>query len=218
MNLKIKVCGMREAANIQAVGFLPIHFMGFIFYEKSSRFVTDDIDTVSTCPEDLTRVGVFVDADIDFVLEKIDKHELNAVQLHGQEAPQYLEGFSTKLKEKLRMEAINDIEIIKAFSVDEHFDFNVLKPYIGLVNYFLFDTKTPQHGGSGQKFDWSILTKYDLDIPFLLAGGISEQDVDLVKSLNINQLYGLDLNSKFEISPALKDVEKLRKFLIDIKN
>jgi phosphoribosylanthranilate isomerase len=213
MNLKIKVCGMREAANIQAVGFLPIHFMGFIFYEKSSRFVTDDIDTISTCPEDLTRVGVFVDADIDFVLEKIDKHELNAVQLHGKEAPQYLEDFSTKLKAKLRMEAINDIEIIKAFSVDEHFDFNVLKPYKGLVNYFLFDTKTPQHGGSGQKFDWSILTKYDLDIPFLLAGGISEHDVDLVKSLKINQLYGLDLNSKFEISPALKDVGKLRKFL-----
>jgi phosphoribosylanthranilate isomerase len=218
MNLKIKVCGMREAANIQAVGFLPIHFMGFIFYEKSSRYVTDDIDTVSTCPEDLTRVGVFVDADIDFVLEKIDKHELNAVQLHGKEAPQYLADFSTKLKAKLKMEAINDLEIIKAFSVDKHFDFNILKPYIGLVNYFLFDTKTQQHGGSGQKFDWSILENYDLDIPFLLAGGISEQDVDLVKSLNINQLYGLDLNSKFEIKPALKDVEKLRKFVNDILN
>jgi phosphoribosylanthranilate isomerase len=218
MNLKIKVCGMREAANIQAVGFLPIHFMGFIFYEKSSRYVTDDIDTISTCPEDLTRVGVFVDADIDFVLEKIDKHELNAVQLHGKEAPQYLEDFSTKLKAKLRMEAINDIEIIKAFSVNEDFDFNVLKPYEGLVNYFLFDTKTPQHGGSGQKFDWSILTRYDLDIPFLLAGGISEHDVDLVKSLNINQLYGLDLNSKFEIEPALKDVEKLRQFIFEIQN
>jgi phosphoribosylanthranilate isomerase len=216
MNLKIKVCGMREAANIQAVGFLPIHFMGFIFFEKSSRYVTDDIDTISTCPEDLTRVGVFVDADIDFVLEKIDKHELNAVQLHGKETPQYLEDFSIKLKTKLKMEAINDIEIIKAFSVDEHFDFDVLKPYEGLVNYFLFDTKTPQHGGSGQKFDWSILTKYDLDIPFLLAGGISERDVDLVKSLNINQLYGLDLNSKFEISPSLKDVEKLRKFISEI--
>ncbi len=209
---------MREAANIQAVGFLPIHFMGFIFYEKSSRHVTDDIDTVSTCPEDLTRVGVFVDADIDFVLEKIDKHELNAVQFHGKEAPQYLDDFSTKLKAKLRMEAINDIEIIKAFSVDAHFDFNVLKPYEGLVNYFLFDTKTPQHGGSGQKFDWSILTKYDLDIPFLLAGGISEYDVDLVKSLNINQLYGLDLNSKFEIEPALKDVEKLKQFLGEINS
>ena len=207
---------MREAANIQAVGFLPIHFMGFIFYEKSSRYVTDDIDTVSTCPEDLTRVGVFVDADIDFVLEKIDKHELNAVQLHGKEAPQYLEDFSEKLKAKLRMEAKNDIEIIKAFSVDEHFDFNVLKPYEGLVNYFLFDTKTPQHGGSGQKFDWSILENYDLEIPFLLAGGISEHDVALVKSLNINQLYGLDLNSKFEMGPALKDVEKLRMFLNEI--
>lgn len=208
---------MREAANIQAVGFLPIHFMGFIFYEKSTRYVTDDIDTVSTCPEDLTRVGVFVDADIDFVLEKIDKHELNAVQLHGEEAPQYLADFSEKLKSKLKMEALNDIEIIKAFSVNVNFNFNVLKPYAGIVNYFLFDTKTPQHGGSGQKFDWSILSKYDLDIPFLLAGGISENDVDLVKSLNINQLYGLDLNSKFEVEPALKDVEKLRKFIQEIK-
>jgi phosphoribosylanthranilate isomerase len=216
--MKIKVCGMRDAANIEAVGALPIHFMGFIFYEKSARYVSDEIDTLTTCPPDLTRVGVFVNADIDFVLEKIEKHELHAVQFHGTEVPQYLADFSSQLKSNLKMEALTDIEIIKAFSVDSTFDFDVLNAYQSDVNYFLFDTKTPQHGGSGQKFDWSILHQYRLNIPYLLAGGINENDAELVNSLNFEQLYALDLNSKFEIEPAVKDVDKLKHFLEELHN
>ncbi len=205
---------MRNPANIEAVAALPIHFMGFIFYDKSPRYVapTDDI---STCPDDLTKVGVFVNADIDFILHKIDAYDLDAVQLHGSETPQYIEDLSNEIWSKLRFVANSDIEIIKAFPVDSDFDFETVKPYQELVKYFLFDTKTSQHGGAGVKFDWSILEKYDSDVPFLLAGGISENDVEaLVKLKSLRpQMYGLDLNSKFEMEPALKNVEKLESFL-----
>ncbi|MBL7816155.1 MAG: phosphoribosylanthranilate isomerase [Saprospiraceae bacterium] len=213
--MKIKVCGMRQAANIAEVGALPIHFMGFIFYEKSPRFVVDAIESLRSCPDDLTRVGVFVNADIDFVLDKIIAFELNAVQLHGSETPLYVHDLAVMMWKKHKIQPHVEVEIIKAFSVDEHFDFNKTKDYEGLVNYFLFDTKTPQYGGAGVKFDWTILEKYTGETPFLLAGGITEHDVDAVLLLQnkLPQLYGLDLNSKFEIEPALKDVEKLRGFI-----
>ena len=203
---------MRDPSNIVAVSALPIHFMGFIFYEKSLRFVTHTHD-ISACADDLTKVGVFVNAEIEYILHKIDQYDLDAVQLHGSETPQYIADFSTELWLKLKLMANVDIEIIKAFSVDSDFDFETTKSYSELVKYFLFDTKSPQHGGAGIKFDWSILEKYDSEVPFLLAGGISENDVEIIKSLTISQLYGLDLNSKFEIEPALKDVEKLKTFL-----
>ncbi len=220
MSLKIKVCGMREAANIAAVGALPIHFMGFIFYEKSPRFVTDATETLRSCPEDLTRVGVFVNADIDYVLDKIIEFELNAVQLHGTETPLYVHDLAVFMWKKRKIQPNVEVEIIKAFSVDADFDFNRTKDYEGLVDYFIFDTKSPLGGGSGIKFDWSILKKYTSDIPFLLAGGITETDVEAVLELAAEtpQLYGLDLNSKFEISPALKDVEKLRGFIEKLQN
>ena len=168
---------------------------------------------LSACPDDLTKVGVFVNAEIEYILHKIDQYDLDAVQLHGSETPQYIADFSREMWLKLKLMANIDVEIIKAFLVDNDFDFETTKPYSELVKYFLFDTKSPQHGGAGIKFDWSILEKYDSEVPFLLAGGISENDVEIVKSLEINQLYGLDLNSKFEIEPGLKDVEKLKTFL-----
>ncbi len=213
--MKIKVCGMREAANITAIGALPIHFMGFIFYDKSPRFVTDAIEVLRSCPDDLTRVGVFVNADIDYVLDKILEYELNAVQLHGSETPLYVHDLAVFMWKKHKIQPNVEVEIIKAFSVDYDFDFNKTKDYKGLVDYFLFDTKTPNYGGAGIKFDWSILKKYQGDTPFLLAGGITEHDVEAVLELEkeMPQLYGLDLNSKFEVEAALKDVEKLRGFI-----
>ena len=213
--MKIKVCGMREAANIASVSALPIHFMGFIFYDKSPRFVTDAIEVLRSCPDDLTRVGVFVNADIDYVLDKILEYELNAVQLHGSETPLYVHDLAVFMWKKHKIQPNVEVEIIKAFSVDYDFDFNKTKDYKGLVDYFLFDTKTPNYGGAGIKFDWSILKKYQGDTPFLLAGGITEHDVEAVLELEkeMPQLYGLDLNSKFEVEAALKDVEKLRGFI-----
>ena len=206
---------MREAANIASVSALPIHFMGFIFYDKSPRFVTDAIEVLRSCPDDLTRVGVFVNADIDYVLDKILEYELNAVQLHGSETPLYVHDLAVFMWKKHKIQPNVEVEIIKAFSVDYDFDFNKTKDYKGLVDYFLFDTKTPNYGGAGIKFDWSILKKYQGDTPFLLAGGITEHDVEAVLELEkeMPQLYGLDLNSKFEVEAALKDVEKLRGFI-----
>ncbi len=205
---------MRNPANIQAVAALPIHFMGFIFYDKSPRYVTK-ADDISVCPDDLTKVGVFVNADIDFVLHKIDQYQLDAVQLHGSETPQYITELVRQMWSTMKLVANSDIELIKAFSVDSQFDFETVKPYSKHVKYFLFDTKSPQHGGAGIKFDWSILEKYDDNVPFLLAGGISENDIESIvhQSQNNPNLYAIDLNSKFEIEPALKDVQKLASFI-----
>ena len=215
MSLKIKVCGMRDADNIAAIGALPIHFLGFIFHEKSPRFVTNAAESLEKCPEDLTRVGVFVNADIDFVLSKIIDFELNAVQLHGTETPLYVHDLAASMWQKHKIQPLVEVEIYKAFSVDETFDFKKTRDYEGLVNLFLFDTKTPQYGGAGIKFDWNILEKYEGETPFLLAGGITEDDAEAIKNieLKMENFYGVDLNSKFEIAPAFKDVEKLRGFI-----
>ena len=203
-SLKIKVCGMRDTQNIADLLELPIDYIGFIFYEKSPRYVasmpqlTDPIKF-----EKINKVGVFVNADIDFVLDKITKFDLNTVQLHGKETPQYIRDLRIKNAK---------IDIWKAFSIDEQFDFDATKPYEGLANAFLFDTKTPQHGGSGQKFNWDLLNDYRGQTPFFLSGGISAADTEGVNSITHSEFSGLDLNSKFEISPAFKDVKLLEKF------
>ena len=213
--LKIKVCGMRDIENIKAISTLPIDYMGFIFYEKSPRYVSNfpsliqrdsNGKDVESFGFGMKKVGVFVNADIDFVLSKVLENQLDIVQLHGKETPPYIYD--------LRFQ-ISDLEIWKAFPVDETFDFKETKPYEGIVDMFLFDTKSPQHGGAGIKFDWSILTHYHGETPFMLAGGITENDVESISQLASDnpKLYGLDLNSKFEVSPALKDVEKLKRFL-----
>ena len=185
--MKIKVCGMRDANNIRQL--IPEIIHSELFNK-------------------IRKVGVFVNADIDFILKKIEEFNLNAVQLHGKETPQYLI--------ELRIKSLN-LEIWKVFSVDDTFDFNETKGYEALADKFLFDTKTPLHGGSGQKFDWEILKNYNGQTPFFLSGGISAADTKGVKSIRHPQFFGLDLNSKFEISPAFKDVEMLRKFISNLQ-
>ncbi len=245
--LTIKVCGMRDPQNIADLIQLPIDYIGFIFYEKSPRYVTSipDVTTFKKLSnlKHIKRVGVFVNADIDFVLTKIEQFSLDVVQLHGKETPQYLAELKTSLRgtkqknEELNHSELNPnklnpensslmnnhlslinnhsslIEIWKAFSIDEIFDFETTIPYENIADKFLFDTKTPQHGGSGQKFDWHILKKYEGKTPFFLSGGISAADTEGVKNIGHSQLFGLDINSKFEISPALKDVPLLKKFI-----
>ncbi len=240
--LKIKVCGMRDPQNIADLVQLPIDYIGFIFYEKSPRYVIHVLDwaTFEKLPnlKHIKRVGVFVNADIDFILDKIQKFDLNVVQLHGKETPQYLEELKTSLRgtkqknEKLKAKSIQSeghestsnyssftihhsplTEVWKAFSVDETFDFEATTLYENIADKFLFDTKTPQHGGSGQKFDWDILKNYVGKTPFFLSGGISAADTEGVKSIAHPQLFGLDINSRFEISPALKDTGLLEQFI-----
>ncbi len=217
--LKIKVCGTREAENIHAIQSLGVEMIGMIFYEKSPRYVASNVAIRSVLARSASMeskrsalIGVFVNAPIETIVATIIAYSLDGVQLHGQEDLTYI----AALKETIAPR----IKIFKAVGIDETFNFETLSlfepsnnkpaPWIDL---FVFDTKTPQHGGSGVKFDWSILDNYKGTIPFLLSGGISAEDAEAIKQLNTKQLYGVDLNSKFEITPALKDIEKLRRFV-----
>jgi phosphoribosylanthranilate isomerase len=204
----IKVCGMRDANNIKALSKLPIDYMGFIFYEKSPRYV-GDILTPPINIGNIKKTGVFVKAYIDFIVEKAIQYQLNALQIHWDSPPQYF----SDLKRNLEHNGLNDIAIWRAFSVDEHFNFDTTKAYEGLADVFLFDTKSPQGGGAGVKFDWSILQNYTGLTPFILAGGITEFDADVIRHISIPTLLGVDLNSRFEVEPAIKDIQKLKKFV-----
>jgi phosphoribosylanthranilate isomerase len=199
--LTIKVCGMKNPENISAITALPIDYIGFIFYEKSQRYVSEKINI--SIPEDIKKVGVFVNEKIEVILSKVIDYQLAAVQLHGNETNDFIKNLRSHLPKTL---------IFKAIPIAEVADFEKINDYPE-ADYLLLDTKTPQHGGSGQKFDWSLLENIEFPKPFFLSGGISENDVEAIKQLKINNLYGIDLNSKFEIEPALKDVEKLERFI-----
>lgn len=200
--MKIKVCGLND---LETISKLELHkkidFLGFIFYNKSKRHFTNEIPKNKI----KNRVGIFVNESIDHIQDKINSFSLDYVQLHGDESADYC----LKLK--------NNINIIKAFGVDESFDFSVLNDYCNVVDFFLFDTKTKQHGGSGRSFDWNLLNNYKLDIPFFLSGGINAESVEKINSFKHKKLYALDLNSGFEIEAGLKDIHKIDKFLKQIK-
>ena len=198
---------MREPKNIEQVAQLGVDMMGFIFYPKSPRYVSYVLAR-SDADRKVCRVGVFVNDSIPEILDKIHSFSLNAVQMHGNE--------SRELCEQLR-EANGDIKIIKAISVSNAGDIQKYKEYVSAVDYFLFDTKCKTVGGSGQKFDWQILDEYDGDVPFLLSGGIGPEDAFRIRTFHHSQCVGIDLNSRFEIEPGVKDVEKLNKFLNEIK-
>lgn len=202
--MKIKVCGMRNKENIQALLELNPDYIGFIFYDKSPRFVGEAFvnEIPVLIPEKIKKVGVFVNARTSYVTGKIAKYNLDVVQLHGGESSEYCKN----LKEK-------NILIIKAFNLHETFDFTVLKEYENSCEFYLFDTKVPTYGGSGRKFDWKILEKYDYHKPFFLSGGIDIGDVDEIKKLKEPDMITLDINSRFEKSPGLKDVELIEKFI-----
>ena len=198
---------MREPKNIEQVAQLGVDMMGFIFYPKSPRYVSYVLAR-SDADRKVCRVGVFVNDSIPEILDKIHSFSLNAVQMHGNE--------SRELCEQLR-EANRDIKIIKAISVSNAGDIQKYKEYVGAVDYFLFDTKCKTVGGSGQQFDWLVLDEYDGDVPFLLSGGIGPEDAFRIRTFHHSQCVGIDLNSRFEIEPGVKDVEKLNKFLNEIK-
>jgi len=201
--MKLKVCGMKYQDNIQEVATLQPDYLGFIFYEQSARHF--DAHRIPEISNTIKKTGVFVDADLDFVIKKISKHNLKAVQLHGNETPEYCK--------QLRGE---NIEIIKVFSIINEFDFSVLKLYDDIVDYFLFDTKGKLPGGNGYVFDWTILNNYPSTTPFFLSGGIGLSQIDDInkfqKSEASKYCYALDVNSKFEIEPGFKNVKDLKKF------
>ncbi len=218
MQLKItKVCGMRDPQNITNLLELPIDWMGLIFYEKSKRNVPNSAAAgiLQASDEKVSRVGVFVNEDIEILMQKVVKFKLEYVQLHGKESPDYC--YDVLAKSAKTFGCGDDLKIIKAFSVDEHFDFAITKAYEPYVNYFLFDTKGKNPGGNGFTFDWTLLKKYTGTLPFLLSGGLDEFSAEAVKQLDLPLLVGVDVNSKFEIEPALKDVEMVGRFVRDLE-
>lgn len=203
---------MRDSANIVELLALPVDWMGLIFYKKSKRNVPNSAAKAILAASEgkVKRVGVFVNETIETVVQKIAKFKLSYVQLHGKESPDYCYDLLAQSARTFGCE--DELQIIKAFSVDEHFDFATTKRYTPYVNYFLFDTKGKNPGGNGFAFDWTLLKKYDGNIPFLLSGGLDEFSAKAIQSLDLPMLAGVDINSKFEIAPALKDVAMVQRF------
>ncbi|MDR1876453.1 MAG: phosphoribosylanthranilate isomerase [Flavobacteriaceae bacterium] len=203
--MKIKICGMKNPDNILELATLPFDYMGLIFYPKSPRYAGDlNPEALEILPGRTWLVGVFVNEDPYSLSEKITTYKLDYVQLHGEESVEYCK----QIKKKNPL-----VFIIKAFNVSEVSDFSETEKYKNVCDYFLFDTKTSQHGGSGEKFDWSILDSYRGKTPFFLSGGISSEDADEIKQIRHPKLYGLDLNSRFELEPGLKNIQLIDKFV-----
>lgn len=199
----LKVCGMRDPENIRAVQQLAIDWMGFIFYPESKRYVFEDeivADTIRQCKKE--KVGVFVNADPEEILKKASLFELDILQLHGKESVS-----------ECKMLKDRHYKVIKAFSVETVNDLNSVHEYEGVVDYFLFDTKCEGYGGSGKRFDWSVLHAYRGNVPFLLSGGISLDSLLDIEQFQHPQMAGIDVNSGFELAPALKDIAKLQAFV-----
>lgn len=202
--LKIKVCGMRDAENIHQLVTLPIDYIGFIFYAKSARFVSGKPEV--SIPSSIKKVGVFVNTSKEEITAKIKEFDLQVVQLHGDESPE----FCQEIKDL-------DVETFKAFGIDEDLNWQSIVDYEGKVNYFLFDTKSKQYGGTGQTFNWEKLNDYPYNTPYWLSGGISVENIAEAANFEDTRLYGLDLNSKFEIEPALKNIDSLTQAISIIK-
>lgn len=201
---------MREPDNIRAVSVLGIDMMGFIFWEKSPRCVSQ---LPADMPTECQRVGVFVDEMPQTVVTKVHDFRLDYVQLHGTETAVYIDN----LRNTLVPDIAPDIKIIKALSIREADDVKRWREYEGCADLLLFDTKCKTVGGSGEKFDWSVLDAYDGDIPFILSGGIGPDDAERVKAFKHPRCVGIDLNSRFEVAPALKDTDKLSTFIKELK-
>lgn len=200
----IKVCRMRDAANIQGVERAGADWIGFIFHPASPRYVSE---IPAYLPQQARRVGVFVDAPKERIIETASLFGLELVQLHGSESPRFCE--------EIRQTGIG---VIKSLSVGDRFPDETATEYRDTCDYFLFDTQTKLHGGSGRRFDWNLLSDYSGDTPFLLSGGIAPHDTGILKTLLHPKLIGIDINSRFEITPAKKDLQKIRHFIATLKS
>jgi phosphoribosylanthranilate isomerase len=202
-NVKLKICGMKETENITEISTLQPDYLGFIFWEKSKRNMT--LDVIPELPETIKKVGVFVDASIQEIAAKINQYQLDVIQLHGNESVIFCRNVK-----KL------GVEVIKVFSMNSNFNFSLVKEYVLVVDYFLFDTKGKLPGGNGVTFDWKILENYHCDTPYFLSGGIGTTEIDglkeFLKSPAAKKCYAIDVNSRFEKKPGIKNKIKLQKF------
>ncbi len=211
---------MRDADNIRDISALGVDMIGLIFYPPSPRYVQQFSSGAGIIPDyapDMgktpLRVGVFVDDMPQNIVTRVYNYKLDYIQLHGNEPRETLENLRATIDPDIKPK----IKIIKAISVSSAEDIKKYKEYVGAADLFLFDTKCKTVGGSGEQFDWQVLQAYDGDVPFLLSGGIGPDDVERIKNFHHPKCIGIDLNSKFEIEPALKDVEKLKQFLVKVK-
>ncbi len=205
--MKIKICGMKFPENIKTVAELKPDLMGFIFYPKSPRYAEPlDLETLNSLPYDIKKIGVFVNEDLERILTIVYRYKLVGIQLHGSE--------NAKICKQLKEAGLL---VLKAFPIAEAYNFKVTRNYEGVCDYFLFDTKTDAYGGSGIKFNWAILNEYKGETPFLLSGGIGVDDAEAISKIDHPKMAGIDLNSKFEISHGLKNVEMLDGFLKQIR-
>jgi len=202
-NIKLKICGMKYPENITEIAALQPDYLGFIFWEKSSRLM--DVVSIPELTETTKKVGVFVDASVGEIRSKVAQYQLDIVQLHGNESA----SFCTEIK-------LLNVEIIKAFSIGTNFDFSVLEQFLPMVDYFLFDTKGKLPGGNGVTFDWKILENYPFEKPFFLSGGIGINELEAIKAFQKTKVaekcIAIDVNSQFETKPGFKNKIELEKF------
>ncbi|MCO5249137.1 MAG: phosphoribosylanthranilate isomerase [Chitinophagales bacterium] len=206
--IKLKVCGLKFKNNLFDVVNAGVDFVGMIFYEKSPRYVIDTLypEDIWCLPDEVEKIGVFVNADIDFVKKYVRLYQLDFIQLHGNESPEICRQLSEL-----------DYRIIKVFAVDENFDFGVMQAYLKVVDYFLLDTKTSGYGGSGNTFDWNILEKYPYQVPIFIGGGIGIENMQELLEKEYPFIYALDMNSRLESEPGIKDITKVKE-AVSIRN
>ena len=206
---RVKVCGMNNPLNVKEVAEAKPDFMGFIFFAGSPRYVGDEPEWAifHNVPPGIKKIGVFLNEDNQKILDLSIHTGLDMIQLHGSESPVSC----------LQLKS-SGLTVIKAFNIEMNFSFESLMQYMPVCDYFLFDTKSEKHGGSGRKFNWIKLEEYSLDKPFFLSGGIGPEDTDLIKSIVNRGFFSVDINSCFENAPGIKDASLIRKFIKEIKN
>ena len=205
---------MKYIENIQQVAELKPDYLGFIFYEKSKRNFDGIIPEL---PKTIKKVGVFVNATIDEVVCRVNQYDLQVIQLHGDETVAYINKLKCKFDPACSAgRRSRELEIIKVFGIKDVFNFDILNPYLDVVDYFLFDTKGKERGGNGITFDWKVLGNYPYSKPFFLSGGIGLENKEKVTSFLRKQeskyCYAIDVNSKFEIKPGVKKIKELQEF------
>lgn len=209
---QVKVCGNNSVENFKALTEIEPDYVGFIFYEKSKRFVEDE--TIFNIFPNAERVGVFVNESIESIIQKAQKYNLDVIQLHGDESPDFCKDLiEAKHQQLLTSESFLDFKIWKAVGIKSAEDFKTLIGYQQVVDSFVFDTKSDNYGGTGRKFDWDLLKNYQLLTPFLLSGGIKLEDALVLKNFQHPQCIGFDINSGFEIEPGIKNIEQVKEFI-----
>jgi len=208
--MKTKVCGMKYKDNILSVAELRPDYLGFIFYQRSKRYFEGLIPELEP---GIKKTGVFVNEEMAQIFAAVRKYGLNAIQLHGDETV----GYCSAIKKEFKSE----IELIKAFSISDDFNFDKLNPYEEVCDYFLFDTKGKERGGNGTLFDWKLLNNYHRKKRFFLSGGIGLEETEMLEQFLNSKAgqycYAIDLNSKFESEPGLKNTEELEEFFKQIE-